>query len=226
MLAKDIMTTDVITVAPDEEVDHVARLLLDHRISASPVVDPDGRMLGMVSEGDLMRRAECGSSRSWWLALLADKTADFTRTLGTRARDVMTRDVVTVDEETPIAEIARILEGKSIKRVPVLRDRRLVGIVSRSDVLRALGAIEPRYDTPPSANDRQIRASILDLIKHRTTTSLQAVSVIVVNGAVYLWGTAETQSDKDAIRIAAENVVGGAQVHDFLNTLPEILRGV
>jgi CBS domain-containing protein len=135
---RDIMTTDVVTVDPDEAVGEVAQRLLAHGISASPVVDRDGRMLGIVSDADLMRRAECGGRQSWWLALLADKTARFTRDLGTRARDVMTRDVATIDEETPIADIARILEGKRITRVPVLRNGQLVGIVSRADVLRAL----------------------------------------------------------------------------------------
>lgn len=226
MLADAIMTSRVVTADPDEEVAVVARRLLDNRISALPVVRHDGRLCGIVSEGDLMRRAECGRSRSWWLSLMADETADFRKTLGTRVRDVMTHDVVTVDEETPIAEIAHILEAKGIKRVPVLRGGRLVGIVSRADVLRALAAIGDRDDVSPSDDDGQIRARILALLEQRTTAALHAVSVIVVNGSVYLWGTAETQADKDAIRIAAENIAGVAKVHDFLTTLPEVLQSI
>jgi CBS domain-containing protein len=226
MLAKDIMTTEVVSTNPDEEVPAAAQLLLDHRISAMPVVDRDGRVLGIVSEGDLMRRAECGSTRSWWLSLLADKTAEFTRIMGTRVRDVMTRDVVSVDEVAPISEIARILETNGIKRVPVLRADRLVGIVSRADVLRGLAALGSQTHEASTDDDREIRTRTLELIRRHTSTTLQAVSVIVVAGAVYLWGTVETEADKNAVRVAAENVVGTNKVHNFLNTLPDVLRGV
>ncbi len=226
MKAKDIMTTSVVTVDPNDDVALVARRLLDRRISAAPVIDKDARLCGIVSEGDLMRRAERGCSRSWWLELLADKTIDFTRSLGTRIRDVMTRDVVSIKEETPISEVARILEEKRIKRVPVLRDGRLVGIVSRADVLRGLASVGSRSVTSSSADDRQIRATILEMLDRQTWASLEAVSVIVINGVVYLWGIAQSEADKDAIRIAAENVVGVSKVHNFLSTLHGVLSGV
>lgn len=226
MYAKDVMTANVLTVDPDDEVRDVAQRLLDRHVSGAPVVDQSGRVVGIVSEGDLMRRAEGSGRRSWWLTLVADKTAEFTRTLGTRARDVMTREVVSVEEETPISEIARILETSRIKRAPVLRDGRLVGIVSRADLLRALVAVVPPSGMFSSADDRKIRAEILKLLGQEASASLHAVSVIVVNGVVYLWGIADTQTDKDAIRVAAENVVGTQRVHDFVNTLREILGTV
>lgn len=222
MLASDIMTTEVVSVKPDEDVSDVARLLLGRRISAVPVVERDGRMVGIVSEGDLIRRAEAGE-RSWWLALLADRTAEFTRTFGTRARDVMTSQVISVSDEAPIAEVARILEENGIKRVPVLRNNRLAGIVSRADVLRGLAAMGNRPQMTTSADDRQIQARITDLIRRETSASLEAVSVIVVDGVVYLWGTADNDTDKEAIRVAAENVAGVARVHDFTNTLQDVL---
>lgn len=226
MKAADIMTTEVISVSPETEVSEVARLLLEHHVSAVPVVDQDGHILGMVSEGDLMRRAECRRGRSWWLSLLADKTADFVRTYGTRARDVMTRDVVSIDKEADISEIARILEIHGIKRVPVLEGGRVVGIVSRADILRSLATLTSAGSVSATANDRVFRERILDLLKNKTFASLEAVSVIVVNGVVYLWGITETEEQREAVRVAAENVVGTGKVRNYLNTLPEILRGV
>ncbi len=226
MLTKDVMTAEVVSVAPDDDVAHVASVLLKHGISAAPVVDRTGRLQGIVSEADLMRRAECGASRSWWLSLLADKTVEFTRDLGTRARDVMTANVVTVDEDAPISSVAHLLEANGIKRAPVLRQDRLVGIVSRSDILRGLAVANAPSGDGPSVSDREIRDQVLQLIKQHTSTSLSAVSVIVVNGTVYLWGTADTAADKNAIRVAAENVAGVARVHDFLSTVPQVLQGV
>lgn len=228
MQAKDIMTTDVVTIGPAAEAEEVARLMLERRVSATPVVDGKRRVLGIVSEGDLIWRAECGADphRSWWLALLADRTAEFIKAYGTRAQDVMTPDLVTVPEEATLAEIARTLEGHRIKRVPVLRDGRLVGIVSRADVLRGLASLRSAPAERPSADDRQIRDEILGLLKERSDASTQFVSVIVVAGTVYLWGTAESEQDRTAIRVAAENVAGVKAVRDFLGCLPEVLKGV
>ena len=228
MQAKDIMTTDVVTVGPAAEAAEVARLMLQRRISAVPVVDGKRRVLGIISEGDLIRRAEGGAElrRSRWLVLLADRTAEFIKAYGTRAKDLMTRDVITVPEEATLVEIAQVLEAHRIKRVLVVRNGRLVGIVSRADVLRGLASLSPARAERPSADDRQIRDGILALLKQRSDASTRFVSVIVVGGAVYLWGTAESEQDRVAIRIAAENVAGVKAVHDFLGCLPEVLKGV
>jgi CBS domain-containing protein len=152
MNARDVMTSAVVSVGPDTTTREVARILRDHGISAVPVVNADGAPSGMVSEGDLIGRDEAGreARRDWWLTLLADGgtlNADFVASLRTperRARDVMTGPVVTVGEETEISEIARLLTAHRIKRVPVLHDGRIVGIVSRADLVRALAAEEPR----------------------------------------------------------------------------------
>jgi len=226
MRAKDVMTTSVVTIDPQVEIADVARILLENRISAVPVVDKAGSIQGILSEGDLMRRADCGSHRSWWLSLLADKTKIYERDRGTRAKDVMTRAVVSIDPETTISDIARILESKGIKRVPVVQNGKLVGIVSRADVLRGLAVIGLSPDHSVSVTDHEIRARIHEEIRRQTSASLNAVSIIVVNGAVYIWGIADKQADKDAIRIAAENVAGVNKVHDFLSTLPVILSGI
>lgn len=228
MQAKDIMTPDVSTVGPAAEVAEVARLMLERCISAVPVVDGKRRVLGIVSEGDLIRRAECGAEgrRSWWLALVADRTAEFIKAYGTRTKDLMTRDVITVSEGAPLGEIARTLETHRIKRVPVVQDGRLSGIVSRADVLRGLASVSSARAERPSADDRQIRDKILALLKERSDASTRFVSVIVVGGTVYLWGTAESEQDRVAIRVAAENVAGVKAVHDLLGCLPEVLKGV
>ncbi len=227
MQAKDVMTTNVVTVDPESDVATVARILLDRRISAVPVVDRDGRVMGIVSEGDLMRRSECARGRSWWLSLVADTTAKFIHTHGTRAKDVMTHDIVSVEEEASLSEVARLLESNNVKRVPVIKEGRLIGIVSRADILRGIAAFDRSQGTQPTAEDRDIRAKIIKLVKQETDASImQSVNVIVVKGKVYLWGTVETDQDRDALRVAAENVVGVSKVHNFLNTFSEVIRGI
>jgi len=141
--ARDVMTSDVMSVRPDTPIGKIARLLLKRGISATPVVDDTGAPIGMVSEGDLIGRDGRDARRDWWLSLVADRNADaVTRMLAPEilARDVMTQPVVTVSEDTDVGEIARLLATYRIKRVPVVRDGRLIGIVSRADLLRALAA--------------------------------------------------------------------------------------
>lgn len=219
MRARDIMTTDVLTVGPEDGVNAVAGLLLYHRISAVPVVDDSGQLCGIVSVGDLIRRLNGGGSRTGWLVLLADRTSEFTHAMGTRARDVMTREVVSVEDDTPMTEIAGILEERRIKSVPVMAGGHLVGIVSRADVLRGVAALQGQPVSAPTVDDRRLQNTILETIARYTSTCLQAVSVIVVGGVVYLWGIARTEADKDAIRVAAERVAGIDNVHDFLSTM-------
>src|SRR5262245_35601220 len=133
MQARDVMTAPVVTVRPDTRVEEIAQLLLERRISGVPVVDPGGRLLGIVTGGDLMRAPEIGTERQrgWWLRFFGDERAraeEYARAHGSRAEQVMTRNVVTVSDETSVAEIARLLEAHHIKRVPVVRDGRVVGI--------------------------------------------------------------------------------------------------
>ena len=156
MQAKDLMTTDVVVVAPNSPAPEIARILLDHTISAVPVVDASGAPVGMVSEGDLIGRndAERDARRDWWLALLADGgalNADFLSSLGARketAGDIMAAPVITIAETTEAAEIARLLATYRIKRLPVVRDGRVVGIVSRADLLKALVAQQTGAPSP------------------------------------------------------------------------------
>ena len=140
MLARDIMTRNVLVVTPSMTVEEIARLLVTNRVSAVPVVDDNKTILGIVSEGDLLRRPETGSGRrrSWWLELLSDTptlASDYVKSHGRRARDVMTPRVISVTEDTELGDIADLLETRQIKRVPVARDGKLVGIVSRADII-------------------------------------------------------------------------------------------
>jgi CBS domain-containing protein len=152
--ARDVMTADVITAHPDSSIAEIGRLLLHHGISAVPVVSDDGVPIGMVSEGDLLGRtaAERLTRRDWWLAVVAGAQPlddDFRAQInaaGRTARQVMTAPLVTVSETTDLGEIARLLAMHHIKRVPVLRDGRLVGIVSRADVVRAMALAQQHID--------------------------------------------------------------------------------
>jgi CBS domain-containing protein len=148
--AGEVMTSPAAYVMAETPLKEIANLLLRERISAVPVLDDTGSLLGMVSEGDLVRRsADNGEHRSWWLDLFEADThhtsefLNYLRGLGLRAKDVMSRDVISVSEETPITKVAGLLEANRIKRVPVLRHDKVVGIVSRADLLRVLARGSP-----------------------------------------------------------------------------------
>src|SRR6202790_3251711 len=148
MRAMDVMTTDVISVDPDTTIQALATLLAERGISGAPVVDSSGRLVGIISERDLLHRAEIGTARhhrerrrSWWLDHFAcDLAREYVKSHGRTVKDIMTRDVVTVTEDTDLGEVAALLEAKRIKRVPVVRDGKVVGIISRANLVRALGA--------------------------------------------------------------------------------------
>jgi len=164
MIASDIMTRDVVSVGPDAPVADVVALMLNHRISAVPVVQ-NNVVIGILSEGDLLRRAEIGTepTRSRWIEFFASSetvAADYVRSHGRKTSEVMTRDVVTVAADTPIAEIARLLETRGIKRVPVTRDGALVGIVSRANLLQALSSRFAAATPAGPTNDSQIREAV------------------------------------------------------------------
>lgn len=220
MKTKDIMTTTVITVAPETSVAEVARLLLDKHISAVPVLDVSGGLVGMVSEGDLMRRAEGAEHHqdSWWLRLVSnpsERASDYVKSRGRSAGDVMTRDVVSVTEDTPVGQVAHLQETKQIKRVPVLRDGKLVGIVSRADLLRAVVARRDIQPATSSAADQTIRRRILEKFNQSDWAPASRLSVLVDDGIAQIWGLVDSKEQRDALRVAAENVAGvrGVEIH-------------
>src|ERR1700758_1179967 len=170
MRAMDVMTSEVITVDENASVQSVAKLMAKHAISAVPVVDKDTRVIGMVSEGDLLHRAETGTERrrSWWLEMMASTNqlaGEYLKSHSSRVKDVMTRDVILVADTTPVADIAVLLETNRIKRVPVLRDGKLVGIVSRANLVRALAMTVNEAAGGTQADDRSIRAKRLAELK-------------------------------------------------------------
>lgn len=226
MQAIDIMSPKVVSVGPDAEVREIAKLLLNHRISAVPVVDEAHQVIGIVSEGDLMRRVkdESGHRDSWWLSLFSGgkDAGDYVKSHGRKAHEVMTPNPMTVEENTPLHTIARMLEKHHIKRVPVLRDGKLVGIVSRANLLQGIAnaAVAP---TQSPTDDRQIREAILKEVENNTGVQVEGISVIVDGGAVEVWGLVESLEQKQAVTVAAENVPGVTQVENHLGMMP---RGV
>jgi len=218
MLARDVMTAPVLAVRPDTEVQDIAALLLECRISAVPVVDEDGRVRGIVSEGDLINRTDAGTRhrRSWWLEMLngpEEQARDFLRAHGQHAEDVMTRDVVATSEDAPLPEIAALLEKHHVKRVPVLRDGKLVGIVSRANLLQGFALSEPTW--PMLGDDRQIRDALNKALKE-AGLPMHQVSVTVNNGAARLWGWIDAEVQRQAARAAAESTPGVERVEDNL----------
>lgn len=221
MQARDIMCTPVFSVAPDTPVKEIAALLLEKRISGVPVLD-EGRLVGLVSEGDLLRRHEIGTDRakrpgSWWLRMFsaADQTpADYVKTHAGCARDIMTREVITIMPETPLAEIATTLESHGIKRVPVMRDGELVGIVSRANLVQALAGMRPATVrvTPPA--DQAIRGRLQAELERQSWWRQAASNVIVTDGVVHYFGAIESDDEQDAARVAAENIPGVRGIED------------
>jgi CBS domain-containing protein len=219
MHAADVMTPDVICATPDTPIAELIRLMLDNRISGLPIV-ADGAIVGIVSEGDLLRRAETGTERrpSRWLELMTSDSrlaANYTRAHGRKAHEVMTREVVTVAETTPIAEIAQLLEARRIKRVPVTRDGRLVGIVSRRNLLQALGS---RLSAPVATDDRTIRdAFYAELRRQPWADGTGSINAVVANGVVHLWGIAPDEQQRQAMVVVAEGIAGVRSVEDHMD---------
>lgn len=220
MNAADIMTCNVICATPETPLFGLLRLMLDNRISAVPV-EEDGRIVGIVSEGDLLRRVETGTeprpSRWLELATSADRLAAlYTRTHGRKAAELMTREVVTVTDTTPIADIAQLLEAQGIKRVPVMRDGKLVGIVSRRNLLQALASRLPT--SAVTADDQTIRTAFYaELRRQAWVGNPAAIDAVVADGVVQLWGIAPDDAQRQALLVAAENIPGVRAVEDLMD---------
>jgi len=227
MKASDVMVTNVITVGPDARVQDVVDILLRNRISGVPVVDKDGKLVGVVSEGDLLRRAEAGTEkrRSRWLELLSSKEAladEFVKTHSQRVTDVMTRDVITASPDIPVGEIATLLERNRIKRVPIVKDGKVVGIVSRANLLHALASLKREKAPTTAPSDSALRERLIAQLNSKTWSRPSLINVTVQDGVVDLWGVVDTQSEKDAIRVLAEVTPGVRAVEDHLMIYPMI----
>ncbi|CAH2794601.1 MAG: Inosine-5'-monophosphate dehydrogenase (EC [uncultured Caballeronia sp.] len=217
MRAVDVMTRKVITVGPGTTVREAARLFADNHISGAPVVDDEGRLLGMPTEGDLLHRIKIGTQarrRSWWLEFFVptqNLAATYIKENARLVKDVTTPKVITVKKTTPVREIADLLERHRIKRVPVLYDGELLGIVSRANLVKALASV-PKDAGTPSA-DQTLRDAVLQqLAGHRWAVA--AENVIVNDGTVHLWNAVTSLEQARAMCIAAEKIPGVKGVED------------
>ncbi|KNG91923.1 CBS domain-containing protein [Pseudaestuariivita atlantica] len=230
MKAKDIMKTAVVSIRDDGTVEQAVNLMLENHISALPVLDSDNRLVGLISEGDLIRRLRDGGAerRSWWLEMFSGEgdARDYVKARSHRVADVMTRDLVTVDEGTLLSEIARTLETRRIKRVPVLRDGNMVGIVSRADLVRALAQSTAGKLPSPAPEDEPLRRSVEAAIAEVPGASVNLINLIVENGNVAIWGIADSDFVENAIRVAAENVDGVRSVDVRMGRLPAWAYGI
>ena len=223
MRARDVMVFPVITVKPNSSVKEVAKTFLDRRISAVPVVDDQGKLVGIVSEGDLMHRSEAGTERQrpWWLlALTGEETlaAEYVKSHARKVADVMTRNVITATPDTPLHEIAALLEKNSIKRVPIVRDGGLVGIVSRANLIQAVASTRRELEIPLS--DTAIRDKLLANLRAQRWAYTGLLNVTVNDGVVNLWGITNSSAERKAIRVAAESTIGVRAVNDNLVMRP------
>ena len=230
MRAIDVMTSEVISVDENATVTAVARLLAERGISAVPVVDKANQVIGMVSEGDLLHRAETGTERrrSWWLDMMASTNklaGDYIKSHSGKVKDVMTRKVLSVTEATPVADIALLLETNRIKRVPVVRDGKLVGILSRANLVRALAMTIDEAPSGVEADDRRIRDKLLAELKAQRWAEVSPANITVKDGVVHLWSSYLSEQEKRALVVAAENIPGVRRVEDHMRPVPAYLLG-
>jgi CBS domain-containing protein len=221
MKAADVMVSTVVTVGPECSVQDLAETLLEHRISAVPVVSNGGALVGIVSEGDLIRRTEMDTERrrSRWLALLIGTqplAAEFVKSHACRVADVMTRDVIVATPDTPLRHIAALLEKNGIKRVPIVSNGKLVGIVSRANLVQALASARKEIKAAAATSDRMIREELLSRLRTESWARTSRLNVIVHDGTVELWGGVRSQTEKQAVRVAAELTPGVRAVNDNL----------
>lgn len=219
MKAADIMVKDVVTTGPDTSVHAIAALMLERRISGMPVVDGGGRLLGVVSEGDLIRRPEIDTDRvklGWLRLLLSDeaRARDFVKSHGRKAREVMTQPAISVAADAPLAEVVRLMERHRIKRLPVVDKGELVGLVTRTDLLRAV--LAQQAVPPADVKDGELRARIDAMLRHEDWASSAMVHVQVENGVAQLWGTVESKEQREALLLAVRGVPGVKDVQPHL----------
>jgi CBS domain-containing protein len=221
MKAADVMVSNVITVHQDTPVAKIAEVLLANRISAVPVVNEKDIVVGIVSEGDLIHRVESGTvrQRSWWLELFTGKEMlahEFVKSHARKASDVMTRPVVSVKPDTSLGDIAALLEKHRIKRVPVVNNGKIVGIVSRANLVQALVTIEHGKSNGQSVDDITLHSNILEQLRSKSWIDASTISVVVNDGAVELWGIVDSEAEKNAIRVAVEVTPGVREVSSRL----------
>lgn len=224
MRAADVMTPCVISIAASSTVFEAAEILVSLHFSALPVVGGSGEIVGIVSEADLMRRPEIGTTpRHSWLARMlansAESATEYVTFHSRRVADVMTKKVISVQHDATLSEIAETMARHNVKRVPVLRDNRVVGIVSRANLLQALMSREPSRDAA-GASDEDLRRKVVAAVDKKPWTSAWPTNVVVNSGVVHLWGFVPSKAVLSAYRVAAENVPGVRKVKNHMRPVP------
>ncbi len=220
MKAADIMTRRVVSIAPEASIGDAARLMWKYRISGLPVLDGAGKLVGIVTEADFLRRPETGTERRRprWLRLLTGRVAEATEYVhshGRRVAEVMTHDPIVIHESTPLDEVVDLMERHRVKRLPVMHGRRIVGIVSRANLLHALASLIGK-PTRPHKNDGAIRHHILDQLEKQHWARGTDVNVMAYHGVVELWGEVADEEQLTAVRVLVENTPGVKSIHDHL----------
>jgi len=218
MRAIDVMVRDVVAVRPDTDVAEAIKLLAEHDVSALPVVGAGGNLVGVLSEADLIHRVEIGTEkrRPWWLEAVTGAStlaAEFAKSHGKKVGEVMTSGATSVSEDTSLSEIAALFERNRIKRVPVVKDGKLVGVVSRSNLVQALASVVGRIDQHDES-DRQIRLELLSRLQEQTWTDFGSRNITVADGVVHLWGLVGSEAERKALLALAESVPGVSRVCD------------
>jgi CBS domain-containing protein len=219
MRAHQIMTRSVISVTTDATILEAANIMLRWHVSGLPVVDATGKLVGIVSEGDFLRRSEIGTQRKRgrWLKFLlgaGETAANFVHENGRKISEVMTRDPLTITEDTPLEKIVTSMENNAVKRLPVMRGEKLVGIVSRANLLQAVASLT-REIADPTADDDHIRGRIIDALERKDWCPF-GLNVMVRDGIVHLSGVITEERSRQAAVVGAENVAGVKKVHDHL----------
>jgi CBS domain-containing protein len=219
MRAHQIMTRPVITVTPETSILEAAKTMLRRHVSGLPVVDAAGKLVGIVSEGDFIHRGEIGTPRrrSWFMRFIlgpGQAATDFVREHGSKIAEIMTADPLTIAEDTPLERIVELMEKHGVKRLPVTRDDKLVGIVSRANLLQAVASLA-RQVPDPTADDDHIRNRIINTLEKNDWCPF-GLSVIVRDGIVHLSGVITEERSRQAAIVAAETVAGVKKVHDHL----------
>lgn len=229
MQAKDIMTRDVATVRPGASIQEAAKLMTDRRLSGLPVVAADGHVIGMLTASDLLHRKETGAERrpSWFSSFFArpDELArQYAKDHGRKAHEVMSQHIISVVEDASLSEVADVLDRNGIKRVPVIRDGVLVGIISRSDLVRVLSQARLN-ETAPRSDDAALQRSLLEQIRKQPWLNSGFVNITAKDGTVDVWGTVNSAEQHRALLVLVKEVAGSAAVADHvkvgaLNSLP------
>ena len=218
MQVKDVMTPDVISVGAHEPIVKAARLMLQNRISGLPVVDTQGELVGIVTEGDFLRRGELGTQRRRpkWLEFIVGPgrlAEEYVQTSGRKVDEIMTTDPFTVAEDDPLEKVVELMERRHIKRMPVMRAGRMVGIVSRANLMHALVSFT-RDAQPAASDDAAIRDRIMAAVGKQHWAP--HINVVVKNGIAELWGVITDDRERQGLVVAVENVGGVKAVHDHL----------